>query len=250
MRRDVTKQARALLLLAAVCGAAFAADVHSAIKRPFELPPSADLAYELVARQKGFSLKGEALITWRAGEGKYRVSAESKVPLLGTITEDRSHGAIDSFGLAPVEFYEKRFRKEPTTTTFNRASKTLSFSAGKKTYPLKGGEQDRVSITWQLAAVARAAGQKFKPGSEWQFFVAGRRDADPWTFKVVRREKIRTGLGEIDAVRVARIPPADSPDQTLDVWLAPSQEWYPVKLRFTEDEKDHVEQTVSKITRK
>jgi len=172
------------------------------------------------------------------------------VPLLGTITEDRSEGAIDSFGLAPAEFYEKRFRKNPTVATFDRDSKTMRFSEGKLTYTLKGGEQDRVSITWQLAAVARAAGDKFRPGSEWRFFVAGRRDAEPWTFKVVRHEKVRTGLGEVDAVMVERVPPADAPGQTLDIWLAPAHEWYPVKLRFVEDEKDNIEQTLNRITKK
>jgi hypothetical protein len=54
---------------------------------------------------------------------------------------------------------------------------------------LKGGEQDRTSATWQLIAYARAAGDKFKPGSEWKMFVAGRRDAEPWSFKVLATEK-------------------------------------------------------------
>jgi hypothetical protein len=249
MRREFLKYSAAALLLATAAGA-WAADEHPVVKRPFDLPPSADLTYELTARQRGFTLGGEALIAWRAGEGKYSVNADSRVAMFGKITENRSHGLIDGFGLAPLEFYEKRFRKDPTTTTFERDSKTLSFSESKQTYPLKGGEQDRASVTWQLVAVARAAPEKVKPGATWTFFVAGRRDADPWTFRVVKREKIRTGTGEVEAVHIMREPPPDSKDQALDIWLAPSLEWYPVKLRFTDDEKDFVEQTLSKITRK
>ena len=119
------------LLLAGALGGALAQDApaaQAAAKRPFELPPSADLHYELQARQRGFGLKGEAIVTWRAGDGKYSVSAESKVPLLGTITDDRSSGAIDAWGLAPAEFVEKRMRKDPTTTTFDREAKALRFS--------------------------------------------------------------------------------------------------------------------------
>jgi hypothetical protein len=250
MRRDFMKQAAAGMLLATTLGAAWAASEHPAVKRPFDLPPSADLTFDLTARQRGFSLGGEALITWRAGDGKYAVSAESRVSLLGKLTENRSQGTIDSFGLAPAEFYEKRFRKDPTTSTFNRDAKTLTFSEGKESYPLKGGEQDRASVTWQLVAVARAAGDKFKPGSTWPFFVAGRRDADPWTFRVVNREKVHTGLGDVEAVHVVREPLADASDQALDIWLAPSQEWYPVKLRFSDDDKDFVEQTLTKLTKK
>lgn len=225
---------------------------HPSIKRPFDLPPSADLTYSIGARQRGFNLNGDALLTWRAGEGKYSVSAESHVALLGKLTENRSTGSVDAYGLAPAEYYDKRFRKDATTATFDRDDKTISFSDGKQTYPIKGGEQDRVSISWQLAAIARAANAKFKPGSTWEFFVIGPRDADPWTFRVVGREKVQAGaaIGTVEAVHVLREPPPGSKDQTLDLWLAPSLEWYPVKLRFTDNDRDYVEQTLEKITRK
>jgi hypothetical protein len=250
MRSNLLKQAGAGVLLATTLACAWAQDEHPSTKRAFDLPPSAELTYNLDARQSGFSLGGKAVITWRAGDGKYLVNAESRVSLLGKITENRSQGLIDSFGLAPAEFYEKRFRKDPTTSTFDRAAKTMSFSDGKQTYPLKGGEQDRASVTWQLVAQARAAGDKFRPGSEWPFFVAGRRDADPWTFKVVKREKLDTPLGMLDTVHVVRMPSAAVKGQTLDIWLAPSQEWYPVKLRFSDDDKDFVEQTLEKVVKK
>jgi hypothetical protein len=225
---------------------------HPSVKRPFDLPPSADLTYSISARQRGFNLNGDALLTWRAGEGKYSVSAESHVALLGKLTENRSTGVVDAYGLAPTEYYDKRFRKDPTTATFDRDEKTISFSDGKQSYPIKGGEQDRVSISWQLVAIARAANAKFKPGSDWSFFVVGPRDADPWTFRVVGREKVQAGaaIGLVDAVHVLREPPPGSKDQTLDLWLAPSQEWYPVKLRFTDNDRDYVEQTLERITRK
>lgn len=248
MRIESLKQAGVGVLLAAACACA-AAEEHPSVRQPFDPAPSAELTYDLTARQRGFTLTGKAVIVWRAGEGKYFTSVESRVQLLGKFTENRSQGGIDPFGLAPVEFHEKRFRKDPTTTRFDRDSKTLSFSEGKQTYPLKGGEQDRASVTWQLVGQARAAGDKFKPGSTWPFFVAGRRDADPWTFRVVKQEKVKTAMGEIDAMHVVREPVAGSKGQGLDLWLAPSQEWYPVKLRFADDDTD-VEQTLEKVVKK
>jgi len=250
MQSTVLRHAGCGLLFALALGPAAAQDGSAHAKRAFELPPSADLNYDLSARQRGFGLKGEALIAWRAGDGKYSVSAESRMPLLGTITEDRSSGSIDAYGLAPNEFHEKRMRKAPTTATFDREAKVLRFSESKQVYPLKGGEQDRVSVTWQLAAVARAAGDKFRAGSEWPFFVAGRRDGETWVFKVVKREKVRTGLGEVDAVLVARQPLADKKDQTLEVWLAPRHEWYPVRLRYADGGKEQIEQTLASMTKR
>jgi hypothetical protein len=61
---------------------------------------------------------------------------------------------------------------------------------------------------------------------------------------------VHTGIGDLEAVHMARDPLPDNKDQALDIWLAPSQEWYPVKLRFTDNDRDFVEQTLSKLTRK
>jgi hypothetical protein len=241
-----------LVLMGALGGHAQAAEEHPAVKRPFDLPPSADLSYSISARQHGFNLSGDALVTWRAGAGKYSVTAESRVAMLGKLTENRSSGIVDGYGLAPTEYYDKRFRKDPTTAAFDRDDKAITFSQGDKNYPIKGGEQDRASVSWQLVAIARAAKDKFKQGSEWQFFVVGPHDADPWTFRVVGREKVQAGpsLGEVDAIHVMRAPPPDSKDQTLDIWLAPGHEWYPVKLRFTDNDRDYVEQTLERIVKK
>lgn len=244
------KRSAAGLLLAAAAMPALAVTGHPSIKRAFSLPPSADLVYSIKARQRGLSLSGENLTSWRAGDGKYAIASDTTVPLFGKIVEHRSEGALDDYGLAPVSFYEKRFRKEPSTTTFRRASKTIVFAESSESYPLKGGEQDRASAQWQLAAVARAAPERFTPGSEWAFFVAGRRDAEPWIFKVTGRETVHTGQGELVALHLVKAPPPDAQGQRVDLWLAPSLDWYPVKVSFADADGDVVEQTLEKIIRK
>lgn len=249
MRSELLKQLACGAVLAAALANAGAAE-RVAVKRPVDIPPSADLNYSIKARQKGFSISGDAVVSWRASAGKYTLRADTRAMFLGNILENRSEGLIDGFGVAPVQFYEKRIRHDPYTTTFDRAGKAISFTESKEVYPLKGGEQDRSSVSWQLVAVARAAPDKFTPGSEWTFFVAGRRDAEQWTFRVVRHENVRTGLGSVDAVHLVKLPPPDSKDQTLDIWLAPSHDWYPVRLRFTDNDDEFVEQTVEKITKK
>lgn len=244
------------LLAAGVLAATFApamADApveHPVIKRPYKLAPSADLVYSIKAKQRGIALSGESVSNWRAGDGKYSLLAETKAALFGKILEQRSEGTVDDYGLAPAQFVEKRFRKEAATTTFKRDSKTIVFSEGDDSYPLKGGEQDRNSTVWQLVSIARATPEKFTPGSEWSFFVAGRRDAEPWTFKVVKQETVATGQGLVEAVHLIKAPPPDKKGQQVDLWLAPSLEWYPVKLRFSEADGEFVQQTIEKITKK
>jgi hypothetical protein len=221
---------------------------HAAPKRTFKLPPSADLRYSVRAQQSGLALSGESTLKWLNGGDKYAIATETRSALVGKINEAKSDGTIDAFGLAPAAFTEKRWRKEATTTTFNRTSMAITFAdAAAPTFPLLGGEQDRSSAIWQLIAIARANAAAFKPESVWELFVAGARDAEPWTFKVARAETLTTPLGVQRTIHITRAPPPDSKGQQLDIWLAPELEWYPVRLRFTDADGDFIEQTLEKI---
>jgi hypothetical protein len=227
------------------CGIASAAPAARIKLNP---PPSAELNYSVKARQSGMTLTGDTVIQWNVSGNSYSVADETRAMLVGKIISEKSEGAIDDYGLAPQRFTEKRFRKSETTTTFDRKNGTISFSESPQTYPIKGGEQDRASAMWQLISIARAAPTKFKAGSSWTFLVAGQRDADQWTFKVGRQEKIATTSGEVSAWHISRVP--GSSGQQLDIWLAPSKEWYPVRLRLAEPDGEYVEQNLEKITKK
>ncbi|GAB3540651.1 hypothetical protein GCM10027343_10030 [Noviherbaspirillum agri] len=219
----------------------------AATRYKVNLPPSAELTYTIKAKQKGVPVEGEGVMRWSASGGRFSVSNEARAMLVGKILDAKSEGTVDAYGLAPVTFSEKRFRREKATTSFDRTANTIRFTASEESYPIKGGEQDRNSAVWQLISIARAAPAKFKPGSNWTFVVAGTRHAEPWTFKVVKREKVATPLGEMHALHIVRMPQADGKDQQLDIWLAPSLEWYPVRLRFSDDNGDYIEQTLQKV---
>lgn len=217
---------------------------HPVLLRKFNLAPSVDLDYTIKARQSGLQIQGEASVQWRTDGKTYSVSSTTRAMLIGKILEANSSGTIDRYGLAPTSFTETRFRKASTSTSFTREADAakISFAQSDASYPLLGGEQDRTSVIWQLVALARAAPQQFKTGSTWNFFVAGQRDAERWSFKVVGSEKIRSLAGDQRTLHIVRAPPPDDKSQTLDIWLAPELEWYPVKLRFSETDGDYIEQ--------
>ena len=238
----------------ALAGTALALTVaasHAMAQARIDPPPPADLKYAIKAQQKGLTLDGEANVKWRSGDGKYSLTSESRASILGKINQNRSEGLIDGSGLAPEKFTEKRFRKDPYSVTFDRAGRAIRFTEGKLSYPIKGGEQDRASAPWQLAAMARGAADKFVAGSEWRMVVAGRRDTETWVFKVAKTEKLRTPMGPVDAVHLVKTPGGDAKEQQIDIWLAPAHEWYPVKIRFSDNDGDDiVEQTIAKITKR
>lgn len=248
--RRIFNTAITAIALAAGMTPAQAQDDHPSIKRAFDLPPSADLTYTIKASNHGIALSGTGTIVWQQGDGKYRLVTEARSGIFGKVLEYRSEGAIDPFGLAPETYYEKRIRKGAGTTTFQRDAKAIAFADNDNTVPIKGGEQDRSSAPWQLAAIARAAPDKFKPGSEWKFHVAGRRSADTWIFKVVGTETVRTGQGDVKAIHFSKAPPQRDKGQQVDLWLAPSLEWYPVRLVFTEEDGDSFEQLLDKVNKK
>jgi hypothetical protein len=178
---------------------------------------------------------------------RYTVDGEAGI-LFFTLINFRSSGEIDQSGVAPELYSEKRFRRSETNTHFHRERNTISFSASTVSYPREGGEQDRASIIWQMTAIGRGDSEKFVADAEFDFFVAGVRDGEPWRMRVVGLEEIETGNGRASAWHLVRIPRPGSYDQKLDIWLAPQQEWYPVKLRFTETNGDYLDMSLSGST--
>jgi hypothetical protein len=211
------------------------------------LPPSAMLKYDVQkTAREGQPMYGHGSIGWQTDGTHYSVDGEAGV-LFFTVLNFKSEGTIDANGIAPETYSEKRFRRAETATHFHRERNTISFSSSTKSYPRKGGEQDRASVIWQLAGIGRGDHEKFSPGAQIDLIVAGTRDADTWSMVVVGQEEIRIAGETIQAWHVTRLPRAGSHDQKLDIWLAPRQNWYPVRLRYTETNGDFLDMSLTSL---
>ncbi len=213
------------------------------------MPPAVVLNYSVTARQSGITLSGRSQLLWQADGASYLTTAETSAMLVGKILDERSEGTLDASGLAPAAYTEKRFRKPASTTSFDRSARLIRFGETQQTQPLQGGEQDRASAIWQLIALVRAEKKGLKPGTAWRLVVAGQRDTDPWTFIVKSRERITTALGSLDTLHIVRTPPPEAQARRLDIWLAPSVEWYPVRLRFEDSNGEYIEQFIETISK-
>lgn len=212
----------------------------------FRVPPPMALKYDVQALREGKVVYGHGKIAWRTDGQRYLIEGEAGV-LFFTVLKFQSLGAIDDNGVAPEVYAEKRFRREETTTNFQRDTGTISFTASDKSYPRAGGEQDRASVVWQLAAIGLGDASRFTPGAEIELFVAGVRDAEPWVIQVIGLEQTETPAGPTEAWHVVRVPRAGSYEQQLDIWLAPRQSWYPVRLRYTETNGDYLDMAVTAL---
>lgn len=213
-------------------------------------PPSAELRYDVFALRDEQKWYGSGLFRWETdGEG-YRLTGEASVTILFkfTILNFSSEGVINDFGVAPLLYTETPWRKAKLNTHFRHAEQQISFSASDARYPYHGGEQDRASIIWQLAGIGRGAPDRFYPGAEIDVMVAGTRDAASWRIQVAQQEEIETDIGKLQTWRLVRQPRPDSGDQRIDIWLAPDQEWYPVKVRYTYDNGDFLDLSVTDLS--
>ena len=225
---------------AAVAAAAAAAPVLR-----FAPPPSAELKYDVQALRDGKTVFGSGKISWKKDGDNYEIDGEAGVLFFSVLTF-KSEGSLDAQGITPLRYSEKRFRKSPTNTHFQREPQRISFSASTLQYPRNGGEQDRASIIWQLVGLGRADPAQFGDGLD--IFVAGVRDGDTWHVQILGEEKITVGGAAVTAWHLLRTPRAGSYDTQVDIWLAPSRDWYPVKLRQTERNGDYLDMSMSSIT--
>lgn len=212
-----------------------------------DAPPSVTLKYDVQGLRDGKKVYGSGKIIWRNMGDRYRIDGSASV-LFFTLLQFSSDGMLDDFGVSPAIYTEKRFHKTATDTRFERERNTITFSASDKQYPRPGDAQDRASIIWQLAAIGRGNPAAFSAGASFDVFVAGVHDAEPWTITVSGAEDVTVDGDPASAWHVVRLPQPGSYDQKIDIWLAPQQQWYPVKIRYTESNGEFLEMSLSSQT--
>jgi hypothetical protein len=214
-----------------------------------DAPPSVALKYDVQGLRDGQKVYGSGKITWRNMGDRYRIDGSASV-LFFTLLQFSSDGMLDDFGVSPTLYTEQRFHKTATDTRFEHARNTITFSSSDQQYPRPGDAQDRASIIWQLAAMGRSDPAVFSAGAGFDIFVAGVRDAEPWQVTVSGEENLDMNIdgAPVSAWHLVRLPRPGSYDQKIDIWLAPRQQWYPVKIRYTESDGDFLEMSLSDQT--
>jgi hypothetical protein len=203
----------------------------------FSVPPSDDLKYDTfyngVQNQPG-------TIHWTSDGQAYEMVVSVPLPFVGTFSY-ASHGRVDAFGLAPDQYIERRGHRPEDVTTFNRGTKRIGFTKTSATLALPDGAQDRFSVVMQLASLVRGDPNAYQPGVTRQFFVTDNDSGQIWPIEVIGNETVRTRAGFVDARHFMRLPRRDGDRRRIDVWLAPSLGWLPVRILQTEPNGTQIE---------
>ena len=197
----------------------------------------------------GTKWQGVAAMAWENRGDTYQLKLEVGLSMLITrinLLVLTSEGVIDASGIVPVTATEKRKGRAQTATHFNRDAKAITFSAVTATAPWQEGAQDKASVPFQLAAIGRADVNQLAGNID--ILVGEEKEATVFRFQLVGEEELDTKMGRLVTWHVRRPPKPGTYSSQLDIWLAPSMQWYPVQIRNTEANGALTTQTVTKIS--
>ncbi|KFX27070.1 DUF3108 domain-containing protein [Ralstonia solanacearum] len=209
----------------------------------FALPPSATLHYATYVN----GVRNEnGVIRWVTDGKTYTLAVDIPLPLFFGSLAFRSTGDVDAFGLAPQRYEEVRGRRQPDVTTFHRtadpapASGTpdgpvITFTRTPSVLPLPDGVQDRFSVFLQLTGLGRGNPSRLaSQGVTLELPIADTDSVELARVQRVGEDMIDTPDGTVRAEHFVRLPRREGDARRVEIWLAPSHGWLPVRLRQTE----------------
>ena len=195
------------------------------------MPPPARLLYEGKGEDHGLSFSAGGELLWLPDGAQYNAKLEITF-LLARLRTWTSKGGLAEAGLQPLRFGDKP-RGAELATHFQRDKGIISFSANNPDVPLQAGAQDKLSSLLQLSALVGGEAARYSAGSSIRFQAADAHRAELWDFRVGATETLALPGGNLAAIKLSKEPTAEF-DQRIEVWLAPAQDYLPVRLRITE----------------
>lgn len=209
-----------------------------------QVPPSTRLAYEIRGKAKGLGYSADAQLQWQIEGSRYTAEMEISAFLLGNRVQS-SRGSIGPQGLMPQRFGDRR-RGSEKAAHFDHVRQLIRFSNNAPDAALQPGAQDRLSVFLQLGSLLQARPQAYLEGAEIALQVAGTGDAEIWRFEVGQLQTLNLPAGPLAARRLLREPRRDY-DSTVEVWLAPSLQHLPVRIRVTEHDGAFADQLLRQL---
>ena len=212
-------------------------------KAQFVWPAPTLLQFDLSGTSKGVRYTANASISWKHQDNGYQLRHEIQAFLFGNRNQT-STGQLGATGLLPTRFGDQL--RQEQAAHFDRAKGLLIYSANTPSQAIEEGAQDRVSVFVQLAGAMAGTPSLRGVGQQLTLQVVSAKQAEVWTFAVLGNEKIATPLGDIDSLKLHRVP-RNEYDQKIDMWLSPAHGYLPARLRITQANGDVIEETLKSV---
>jgi Protein of unknown function (DUF3108) len=233
--------------------AAAPASAASAPQEYLEWPPSTRLTYVLTGIAKGGPVDGQATVEWLRSGNRYQVFMEASVgpsfaPLM--TRRDSSEGEITAEGLSP-----RRYQQETKVVLQNPRGQSIFLDAdrirlpGGRELPRPAGVQDSVSQFVHLTWLFTTHPDWLTPGRSFDIPLALPRQVSTWTYDVVGAETqyMRTA-GAVETMHVKpRRESAGGGDLTVELWVAPSLQYLPVRIVIKQDAETYIDLLLERL---
>jgi hypothetical protein len=206
------------------------------------VPGSLRLLYRIEGEIQKLTYHASGELLWLHDGKTYDARLEVGAFLLGSRVQTSS-GRITPEGLAPTRFGDK-VRSE-VAAHFERDKGKVIFSANTPDVALQPGAQDQLSIFIQIASLLAADPARYPKGTLIEMQAVGARDSDTWSVIVENEEVVQLPGGDLRALKISRAPQKDY-DLNVELWLAPSLGYLPVRIRLTQKNGDFIDQQLRK----
>jgi hypothetical protein len=222
-------------------GAASAVALSASAPLMFDWPPSTRLSYLLTGNYRG-PLFGKAQVEWLRQGTHYQVRLTVKVY---PVFERRmlSDGQLGPQGLSPQRFDQQTdiplqgTRAE--TVLFDREQIRLANGQHSLALP---GVQDSASQFVQLSWLYLTRARRLAVGESVSFPLALPRRVGLWTYDVTEQVRLNLPLGPVEAFHlVPRLTGRKPNELSVQMWLAPSLQFLPVRITIEQDSETHLQ---------
>ena len=191
-------------------------------------PADTRVSYVLRGFYRG-EVHGSAKVQWQRQEERYQVQLDMRMALLFQVSLT-SQGRVSTGGLIP-EAYEERFLAARRTVAFE--DELLRLQDGRK-LAKPAGVQDTASQFVELSHRFATGRQTLAVGEMVTVWLARPGGVDRWTYDVVESVGLTTPqLGLVQAFHLKPRPLANPRgDIVAEIWLAPSLQYLPVRVRI------------------
>ncbi|MDP3761602.1 MAG: DUF3108 domain-containing protein [Ramlibacter sp.] len=207
-------------------------------------PADTRLNYRLGGQFRSGELHGSARVQWQREGERYQTRIDIDVTLLASLVLT-SQGEVTPQGLFP-RVYEELRRSGPRTAKLGEASVVLNDG---RSVPRPEGVQDTASQFVELSHRFATGQEALEVGRSVSFWLARPGGVDLWTYDVVGRETLlSTELGAIDAfhLKPRRITNPRG-NITAEIWVAPSLQYLPVRIRVSMGDGTYVDLMADRI---
>jgi Protein of unknown function (DUF3108) len=234
---------------------ASAAPLSSSVPQEFlAWPPSTRLTYVLTGTAKGGPVEGQATVEWLRSGNRYQVFMEASVgpsfaPLM--TRRDSSEGEITADGLSPSRYSQetKVVLQKPRRQTIFLDADRIRFPNGTEA-PRPAGVQDSVSQFVHLTWLFTTHPDWLVAGRSIELPLALPRQVSPWTYDVVGAQTqytLTAGPVETMHVKPRRESKGTGGDLTVELWVAPSLQYLPVRIVIKQDAETYIDLLLEKL---